>query len=73
LSEIGSTFLPQAAQAHNTRDRRTVPGMLGRLQDRRGEPALRTRGMAALVLLGVLLLAAPGLIAVLHWAIHHLV
>jgi hypothetical protein len=44
--------------------------MLGRLQDRRGEPSLRTRGMAALLLLGVLLLAAPGLIALLHWAIH---
>jgi len=44
--------------------------VLGRLQDRRGAPSLRTRGLAALLLLGVLLLAAPGLIAVLHWAIH---
>jgi hypothetical protein len=47
--------------------------MLGRLQDRRGEPALRTRGMAALVLVGVMLLAAPALIPVLRWGLHHLV
>ena len=47
--------------------------MLGRLQDRRGAPSLRTRGLAALVLLGVLLLAAPGLIAVLRWALHHVI
>jgi hypothetical protein len=47
--------------------------MLGRLQDRRGEPSLRTRGMAALVLLGVLLLAAPGLIAILHWTLHRVI
>jgi hypothetical protein len=47
--------------------------MLGRMQDRRGAPSLRTRGLAALVLLGVLLLAAPGLIAVLRWTIHQFI
>ena len=33
--------------------------MLGRLQDRRGEPNLRVRVLAALVILGLLLLTAP--------------
>jgi hypothetical protein len=33
--------------------------MLGRLQDTRGEPRLRVRVLAALVILGLLLLTAP--------------
>jgi hypothetical protein len=33
--------------------------MLGRLQDTRGEPRLRIRVLAALVILGLLLLTAP--------------
>jgi hypothetical protein len=33
--------------------------MLGKLQDRRGEPNLRVRVMAALVIFGLLLLSAP--------------
>ena len=34
-------------------------GVLGRLQDRRGDPNLRTRVMAALVILGLVVLTAP--------------
>jgi hypothetical protein len=33
--------------------------MLGRLQDTRGEPRLRVRVLAALVIFGLLLLTAP--------------
>jgi hypothetical protein len=33
--------------------------MLGRLQDKRGEPTLRVRVLAALVIVGLLLLTAP--------------
>ncbi|MDQ1683789.1 MAG: hypothetical protein QOC82_526 [Frankiaceae bacterium] len=33
--------------------------MLGRLQDRRGEPKLRTRVLAALVVVGMVALTAP--------------
>jgi hypothetical protein len=33
--------------------------MLGRLQDTRGEPRLRVRVLAALVILGLVLLTAP--------------
>ena len=42
--------------------------MLGRLQDRRGEPRMRVRVLAALVILGMVLLAAPlVLIPVARW------
>jgi hypothetical protein len=33
--------------------------MLGRLQDRRGQPNLRARVMAGLVILGLVVLTAP--------------
>ncbi|MDQ1704974.1 MAG: hypothetical protein QOF18_1340, partial [Frankiaceae bacterium] len=33
--------------------------MLGRLQNRTGEPNVRTRALAALVIVGLLLLTAP--------------
>ena len=33
--------------------------VLGRLQDRRGEPNLRTRALAALVIVGMVVLTAP--------------
>ena len=33
--------------------------MLGRLQDRRGEPNLRTRALAVLVVVGLVVLTAP--------------
>jgi hypothetical protein len=47
--------------------------MLGRLQDRRGEPRLRVRVMAALVIFGMLLLTAPlVLIPLISWLSHHL-
>ncbi|HVT19934.1 MAG TPA: hypothetical protein VHE57_00920 [Mycobacteriales bacterium] len=47
--------------------------MLGRLQDRRGEPALRTRAMAALVIVGLIVLTAPlVVIPVVRWVAHHL-
>jgi len=42
--------------------------MLGRLQDRRGEPNLRTRALAALVILGLVVLTAPlVMLPLLHW------
>ena len=50
-----------------------APGMLGRLQDRRGEPNLRTRALASLVILGLLVLTAPLIVLpVAHWLAHHL-
>jgi hypothetical protein len=33
--------------------------MLGQLQDRRGQPGLRTRAMAALVIVGMIVFTAP--------------
>jgi hypothetical protein len=33
--------------------------VLGRLQDRRGEPNLRSRALAALVIVGLVVLTAP--------------
>jgi hypothetical protein len=42
--------------------------MLGRLQDRRGAPNLRTRALAALVVLGLVVLTAPLVVLpVAHW------
>jgi hypothetical protein len=56
----------------NAGRRRTVPFVLGRLQDRRGEPALRTRAMAALVLLGMIVLTAPLIVVpFVAWVAHH--
>jgi hypothetical protein len=44
--------------------------MLGRLQDRRGEPRLRIRVLAALVIAGMILLTAPlALVPVVRWMI----
>jgi len=44
--------------------------MLGRLQDRRGEPRLRVRLLAALVIAGMVLLTAPlALIPVARWIV----
>ena len=45
--------------------------MLGRLQDRRGEPNLRTRALAALVIVGLIVLTAPLVVLPLsHWLAH---
>ena len=42
--------------------------MLGRLQDRRGEPKLSTRVLAALVILGMVVLTAPLVVfPIAHW------
>jgi hypothetical protein len=42
--------------------------MLGRLQDRRGEPRTRVRVLAALVIVGMVVLTAPlVLIPVARW------
>ncbi|HVS67612.1 MAG TPA: hypothetical protein VHE56_03605 [Mycobacteriales bacterium] len=47
--------------------------MLGRLQDPRGAPALRTRAMAALVILGLVVLTAPLVVVpFVGWVSHHL-
>jgi hypothetical protein len=44
--------------------------MLGRLQDRRGEPRMRVRLLAALVIAGMLLLTSPlVLIPVVRWLV----
>jgi hypothetical protein len=42
--------------------------MLGRLQDRRGEPNLRTRALAGLVVVGLVVLTAPLVVLpIAHW------
>ncbi|MBV9487984.1 MAG: hypothetical protein JO246_18260 [Frankiaceae bacterium] len=42
--------------------------MLGRLQDRRGEPNLRVRLTAALVIVGLVVLTAPiVMIPIINW------
>jgi hypothetical protein len=47
--------------------------VLGRLQDRRGEPALRTRALAALVIIGMIVLTAPLVVVpFVGWLTHHL-
>lgn len=44
--------------------------MLGRLQDRRGEPRMRVRVLAALVIAGMVLLTAPlALVPVVRWLV----
>jgi hypothetical protein len=45
---------------------------LGRLQDTRGEPSLRTRATAALVILGLIVLTAPlVMVPLIDWLAHH--
>ena len=47
--------------------------MLGRLQDTRGEPRLRIRVLASLVVFGLLLITAPlSMIPLIDWLAHHL-
>ena len=42
--------------------------MLGRLQNRRGEPTLRVRALAALVVVGLIVLTAPLIVLpIAHW------
>ena len=42
--------------------------MLGRLQDRTGSPNLRTRALAAAVILGLIVLTAPlAVLPAVHW------
>ena len=42
--------------------------MLGRLQDRTGSPNLRTRLLAAAVVVGLIVLTAPlAVLPVVHW------
>jgi hypothetical protein len=42
--------------------------MLGRLQDRRGDPNVRTRVLAVLVIIGMVVLTAPlVVIPIAHW------
>jgi hypothetical protein len=43
-------------------------GVLGRLQNTRGEPSMRTRALAALVIVGLVVLTAPLVVLpVVHW------
>lgn len=42
--------------------------MLSMLRDRRGKPSVAVRALALAVLVGMLLIAAPALVPVLHWA-----
>lgn len=45
--------------------------MLGQLQDRRGEPNLRTRVLALLVIVGMVLLTAPLIVLpIARWLVH---
>ena len=47
--------------------------MLGRLQDRRGEPRTRVRVLAGLVVLGMVVLTAPLVVVpVVGWVADHL-
>jgi len=47
--------------------------VLGRLQDTRGEPRLRIRILAALVIFGLLLISAPLLmVPLVDWLMHQL-
>jgi hypothetical protein len=49
-------------------DRRTLRSVLGRLQNRTGAPNLRTRVLAACVLLGMVVLTAPlAILPAAHW------
>jgi hypothetical protein len=42
--------------------------VLGRLQNARGEPSLRVRALAALVIVGLVVLTAPLVVLpVVHW------
>jgi len=64
LSKIGSSFFQASAQFRQA----YASAMLGRLQDRRGEPRLRVRVLAALVIAGMVLLTAPlALVPVVRW------
>jgi len=48
-----------------------APTMLGRLQDRSGSPNLRTRVLAAAVIIGLIVLTAPlAVLPVVHWLVH---
>ena len=55
LREIGSTFFRDRTHPGTS----YASGMLGQLQNHRGEPNLRTRVLAALVIVGLLVLTAP--------------
>jgi hypothetical protein len=47
--------------------------VLGRLQDTRGEPRLRIRVMAALIIVGLVVFTAPIItIPLISWVSHHL-
>jgi hypothetical protein len=47
--------------------------MLGRLQDTRGEPKLRVRVLAALIVFGLVVFSAPVImIPLVHWLAHQL-
>lgn len=73
MSESGSTFFLSAIQVLLIPSPAYRALVLGRLQDRRGEPALRTRAMAALVILGLVVLTAPLVVVPLvGWVTHHL-
>jgi hypothetical protein len=69
MSGIGSIFFRLSAQGTTA----YAPAMLGRLQDRRGEPRMRVRVLAALVIVGMLVLTAPLVIVPLAgWLADHL-
>ena len=57
-----------SAQASRGLSAAYAPAMLGRLQDRRGHANLRSRALAGLVVLGMVVLTAPLVVLpVLHW------
>jgi hypothetical protein len=46
---------------------------LGRLQDTRGEPRLRIRALAALVIVGLVVLTAPvAMVPIISWLAHQI-
>lgn len=55
LRVIGSSFFPNRAHPATS----YASDMLGQLQNHRGRPNLRTRALAALVIVGLIVLTAP--------------
>jgi hypothetical protein len=53
--------------------RRNVLSVLGRLQDTRGEPNLRVRALALLVIVGLVVLTAPVvMVPFIDWLAHQI-
>jgi hypothetical protein len=73
LSQFHSTFFHKSNQVRPGIGAAYRSPVLGRLQDRRGAPAMRTRAMAVLVIVGMVVLTAPLVVVpIVRWIAHHL-